>query len=388
MSSSRSGEDASSSSDEEIPPASMPVGSGNKRRPPAGLSHHVSTGNEDEPSRSHHPIVGPGENDVLLGRGRPYQNYSGNKRMLHIVSQYKGQYSARPRDQKRAFVETVLDAVFKDGTKFLRRVEAGDLSSSWEEVDRTAAAEKVWHALRCKERPGQPRGKRKAGDETDLSPHGAEALTSDRQMQMPTSTTNTPSAHATLRDIQIQLGKAVAATNLLASLITKHHRPASSTGIGNAAAAPSAAPLYSQTFSQAYGNAPAQQSASTVAAAAPSAAPLYSQTFSQAYGNAPAQQSASTVAGLASHDWLRSLGALSAGDQSLPRSHINLPGLSSFPFVHPGRRHGLIDLNRVSAASVGTGVGQAPQSTNQNQPLMEAFNIVMQAAQQGALPPP
>jgi len=90
----------------------------------------------------------PLANDVLLGRGRPFQASSGNKRMHAIISKYKEEYISRPRDQKRLFVEIVLDEVLQDGTRFLKRVETTDGTGYWEEVDRFTASEKVWHALR------------------------------------------------------------------------------------------------------------------------------------------------------------------------------------------------------------------------------------------------
>jgi len=93
---------------------------------------------------------GPRKCDVLMGRGKPFQNFPGNKRMVRIVSQFRGEYALKPRDQKRLYVETALDAVLKDGARFLRRVEVGDGSHRWEEVGRAAAAEKVWNALRSK----------------------------------------------------------------------------------------------------------------------------------------------------------------------------------------------------------------------------------------------
>jgi hypothetical protein len=77
--------------------------------------------------------------------------------MLKIVAQFKGEYAAKPRDQKRLYVETALEAVLKDGARFLRRVETTDGSHKWEEVDRAAAAEKVWHVLRSK---GEARNKK------------------------------------------------------------------------------------------------------------------------------------------------------------------------------------------------------------------------------------
>lgn len=123
--------------------------------------------------------VVPHRKDVLLGRGRPYQNFTGNRRMLRIVSRYKEEYSTRPRDQKRLFVETVLDAVLQDGTRFLRRVdENDDGSDQWEEVNRTTAAEKVWHALRSKGRSMKSkehtRGSRDSGTTNQEGNNGEE----------------------------------------------------------------------------------------------------------------------------------------------------------------------------------------------------------------------
>jgi hypothetical protein len=388
MNSSFSGDDSTSSNSDEEIQQTIPEVAGNRRTPPTGLSHSEPAHDRDN-TTVQQPITGPGDNDVLLGRGRPYQNFSGNKRMLHIVAQFKDEYSARPRDQKRAFVETVLDVVLKDDTKFLRRVEEGDGSSRWEEVDRTAAAEKVWHALRCKERPKHPRGKRKAGDERGSSPHGAEAVLSPhsqvqgepRQLSSP----NMASAHAVLRDIQQHLDDAVAATNLLASLITRP-RPASSTGTGNAAAVPAAAPLYP-----------------------PAAAPLYSPTYQQAYGNAPAQQSVSTLADMLNLDWIRSQRSPSippnvqpgVSQQFLPLSYAGVSEFATLPtglappplpILPPFR--GMVDPSRASFASAAE---QQPsrlqnsqpvaQPTDRSQILAHAVGILMQAAQQGALPP-
>ena len=135
--------------------------------------------NKSEDNRSHGTL--PLVNDVLLGRGRPFQASSGNKRMHAIISKYKGEYISRPRDQKRLFVEIVLDEVLQDGTRFLKRVETTGGSGYWEEVDRSTASEKVWHALRlAKDRSvghaGGPRHEsppvRRQTPQRARSPHG------------------------------------------------------------------------------------------------------------------------------------------------------------------------------------------------------------------------
>lgn len=102
-------------------------------------------------------ILKPRRNDVLLGRGRPYQTFAGNLRMLQIVADHKAKYNSKPRDEKRAYVEQVLDMILEGGTRFLRHFDEGKNSERWEKVDRLVAANKVWHALRCKGKKSKPK---------------------------------------------------------------------------------------------------------------------------------------------------------------------------------------------------------------------------------------
>lgn len=123
--------------------------------------------NSDDPN-------GPRKNDVLLGRGKPYQNFSGNRRMLRIVTRYRGEYAAKPRDQKRLYVETALEAVLKDGTRFLKKVDLPDGTCKWEEVDRAAASEKVWHVLRSKGEGRARKARRGSEQEGDQAQSGGQ----------------------------------------------------------------------------------------------------------------------------------------------------------------------------------------------------------------------
>ncbi|KAL3935758.1 MAG: hypothetical protein SGBAC_008788 [Bacillariaceae sp.] len=91
----------------------------------------------------------PSNDDILLGRGKPFQNHPGNQRMLKIVDEHKERYLSEKRDKKRAIVEEVLDIIQKNGARFLKRIDHGEY---WREVESTVSFEKVSHALRSKVR--------------------------------------------------------------------------------------------------------------------------------------------------------------------------------------------------------------------------------------------
>jgi hypothetical protein len=97
-----------------------------------------------------HAIVKmPSQEDVLLGRGRPFQTNSGNQRMLRLVHDNKARYDNTKREQRRMIAEKVLDLVCKSGSQFLRRV---DDTCYWETVPRAVASDKVDNALRNKKK--------------------------------------------------------------------------------------------------------------------------------------------------------------------------------------------------------------------------------------------
>eukprot|EP00980_Cylindrotheca_fusiformis_P001807 scaffold408_cov71-Cylindrotheca_fusiformis.AAC.8 len=100
-------------------------------------------------------ISEPGKDDVLLGRGKPFQNHPGNQRMLRIVDLHKQKYLRVKRDKKRAIVEEVLDEIQGRGARFLKRSEDG---RNWDEVEPGVSFEKISHALRSKiRRPHKPK---------------------------------------------------------------------------------------------------------------------------------------------------------------------------------------------------------------------------------------
>lgn len=152
------------------------------------------------PSPSHRTkasaALRPHRNDVILGRGKPYQSFPGNQRMLQIVAGYKNEFFSRSRETKKKFVDTVLDAVLEDGTRFLRRIEEQDGTERWEEVTRAVSAEKVWHALRCKSRSSEKTAKRKRSPMEEAFTNSAleQQRKNNNEQETPLSTISIPTS--------------------------------------------------------------------------------------------------------------------------------------------------------------------------------------------------
>jgi hypothetical protein len=67
------------------------------------------------------PITKPGKQDVILGRGKPFQNWPGNQFMLSLCDCYRERYHAAERAQKNSIVQEVMDVIKSRGGRFLRK---------------------------------------------------------------------------------------------------------------------------------------------------------------------------------------------------------------------------------------------------------------------------
>jgi len=85
--------------------------------------------------------------DILLGRGRGYQNHSGNRRMRSIIENYKNRYHSLKRTEKRKLVQQVYVEVVKSGARFLKKLGK---EQAWVVVDSPIAFQKVSHTMRCR----------------------------------------------------------------------------------------------------------------------------------------------------------------------------------------------------------------------------------------------
>jgi hypothetical protein len=87
------------------------------------------------------------DNDIVLGRGRGFQNHSGNQRMRNIIEGYKTRYHSLSRMEKRKLVQKVYDQVIAGGARFLKKL---DNEEAWVVVDLPIALQKVSHTMRCR----------------------------------------------------------------------------------------------------------------------------------------------------------------------------------------------------------------------------------------------
>jgi hypothetical protein len=85
----------------------------------------------------------PLASDVLLGKGKPIQEHTGNLRLHAIVEEYLSQYRSSSRPEKTALATEVVRAVKSASGRFLSKE-----SGIWIEVDENVAREKVSNIFR------------------------------------------------------------------------------------------------------------------------------------------------------------------------------------------------------------------------------------------------
>eukprot|EP00529_Nitzschia_sp_RCC80_P002155 CAMPEP_0113513436 /NCGR_PEP_ID=MMETSP0014_2-20120614/39863_1 /TAXON_ID=2857 /ORGANISM="Nitzschia sp." /LENGTH=555 /DNA_ID=CAMNT_0000409843 /DNA_START=131 /DNA_END=1798 /DNA_ORIENTATION=- /assembly_acc=CAM_ASM_000159 len=105
-----------------------------KKKPPqnigiatgAGASADTTAGTATEDGEI---IYKPTQYDVLLGRGRPFQSWNGNKRLHTVVDMYKPRYTNAKRHEKTEMAEEIVMFIKSTGKekvgrcgRFLRRV--------------------------------------------------------------------------------------------------------------------------------------------------------------------------------------------------------------------------------------------------------------------------
>jgi hypothetical protein len=93
-------------------------------------------------------ILSPMKFDVLLGRGRPNQEFPGNVRLAVIIDMHRSQYQSAKRGGKTGTCEEIVSLIKNSGGRFLKRQEGSH--HSWVEVSDSVAVEKVSHGFRTK----------------------------------------------------------------------------------------------------------------------------------------------------------------------------------------------------------------------------------------------
>ena len=87
---------------------------------------------------------------VLFGRGRPYQNHPGNRRLHSLVELHRDQYLQSKRFDKNVIAKKIVQIIKQSSGRFLRR--AGEEQDYWVVVSDSDAREKVSTILRSKVR--------------------------------------------------------------------------------------------------------------------------------------------------------------------------------------------------------------------------------------------
>jgi hypothetical protein len=113
--------------------------------------HHVE---RMEKRRRHereaHPVerVGvPGSFDVLVGRGKTFQEHRGNKQFRNLIDAYCVKYCDGSKSDKTALTEKIVDLFKQTSGRFLKHDGAG-----WVEVSDDVARLKVSHCFRDQKR--------------------------------------------------------------------------------------------------------------------------------------------------------------------------------------------------------------------------------------------
>jgi hypothetical protein len=81
----------------------------------------------------------PTRNDVLFGKGKPYQQHSGNLRLRSLVELRIAEYSMAKKSEKSMHIRDVVQVIKNTSDRFLKE----DIYGWWVEVSDSEAREKV-----------------------------------------------------------------------------------------------------------------------------------------------------------------------------------------------------------------------------------------------------
>jgi hypothetical protein len=116
---------------------------------PAFIEQRIEIENAQKQSEDHTGEIHLTGRDVLLGRGRPIQDFPGNIALARLVDEHIEEYrgSTKRSGQKAALCERVTRLVLENGGRFVTRAKGPE--EKWVEVDHfQKAVEKVGHNFR------------------------------------------------------------------------------------------------------------------------------------------------------------------------------------------------------------------------------------------------
>jgi hypothetical protein len=108
-------------------------------------------------TRKKQGVVNPTTDDVLLGRGRPFQEWVGNLRLGKLIDQHKNTYHDASRFEKTCTSMDIVNIIKSGNGRFLQKCkgEDKDENGEWMEVDDTVARAKVSSGFRTKSRKNE-----------------------------------------------------------------------------------------------------------------------------------------------------------------------------------------------------------------------------------------
>jgi hypothetical protein len=91
----------------------------------------------------------PGEFDILCGRGRSFQDHSGNRVLRQLVRLHSERYRRAKRSHKAPIASEIVAAFNASGNHFLKHDGKNEI---WEAIDDEVAQKKVSHCFRSSPR--------------------------------------------------------------------------------------------------------------------------------------------------------------------------------------------------------------------------------------------
>ena len=92
-------------------------------------------------------LEAPSSRDVLLGRGKPYQDFAGNIYFGQLIDQYLERHNAAQKFEKTIISMSIVQTIKNRKGRFLKKNKDTGL---WDVVSDDVARDKVAHAFRTK----------------------------------------------------------------------------------------------------------------------------------------------------------------------------------------------------------------------------------------------
>ena len=107
------------------------IGGGNSAISPTFIQDVDATSdNGDESNAQEKRILKPGPNDVLLGRGKQYQDHSGNVQLVQMVERYRRRYHASTSNiEKTCINQLIVQMIHEKNGRFLERDKSSALAA-------------------------------------------------------------------------------------------------------------------------------------------------------------------------------------------------------------------------------------------------------------------